>query len=105
MREFHHIGIPTDKKQENENYLEDAKLYVTDAEKSPNKIEWLRFEAGSTMPDLLKKTAHIAYKVDDIASEMKGKETLLEPFSPTEGVTVAFIVEEGAPIELMHVAE
>ena len=105
MRELHHIGIPTDKKQENETYLEGAKLYVTDPEKSPNLIEWLRFEPESPMPELLKTTAHIAYKVDDIEAEMKGKEVLLEPFEPKEGVTVAFVIEEGAPIELMHVKQ
>lgn len=105
MRELHHIGIPTSKTQENETYLEGAKLYVTDADSSPNKIEWLRFEADSPMPDLLKTTAHIAYKVDDIATEMAGRDVLLEPFSPMDGVTVAFVIEEGAPIELMHVAE
>ena len=104
MRELHHIGIPTDKKEENESYLEGGKVYVTDAEKSPNKIEWLRFEADSPMPDLLKTTAHIAYKVDDIKAAMEGKEILVEPFNPMEGLTVGFIVEEGAPIELMQVA-
>ncbi len=104
MREFHHVGIPTDKKQAEENYLEGGKVYVTDADKSPNKIEWLRFEDGSPMPELLKTCAHIAYKVDDVKAEMAGKDVLLEPFEAKEGVTVAFVIEEGAPIELMHVA-
>lgn len=105
MRELHHIGIPTDAKQAEEKYLEGGKLFVTDPEKSPNKIEWLRFEDGSPMPDLLKTMAHIAYKVGDIKAELEGKDVLLEPFHPMEGVTVAFIIEEGAPIELMHVAK
>lgn len=105
MRTLHHFGIPTDKPQQDETYLEGAKLYVTPVDKSPNKIEWLRFEADSPMPDLLKTTSHIAYQVDDLATEMEGREVLLEPFSPMEGVTVAFVVEEGAPIELMQVAE
>jgi len=104
MREYHHTGIPTSTKREGETYLEGAKLYVTDAEASPNKIEWLRFEAESEMPDLLKNSAHVAFKVDDIKKEMEGREVLLEPFNPMEGVTVAFVIEDGAPIELMHVA-
>ena len=104
MRELHHIGIPTTKEQAEESYVEGGKVHVTDAEKSPNRIEWLRFEDGSPMPDLLKTMAHIAYKVDDIKAEMAGKEVIVEPFEPMEGLTVAFIVEEGAPIELMHVA-
>ena len=104
MRALHHIGIPTDKEQADETHLADAGVYITDPEKSPNKIEWLRFEAGSGMPDLIKTTAHIAYKVDDVKAEMEGKEVLVEPFNPAEGKTVAFIIEEGAPIELLHVA-
>jgi hypothetical protein len=102
MRALHHIGIPTSEKRDHETFLADAKVYITDAVKSPNRIEWLRFEPGSPMPRMLQTIPHIAYQVDDLEAEMKGKDILLEPFSPAEGVTVAFIVEEGAPIELMQ---
>jgi len=105
MRELAHFGIPTRIPQPDENYMADAKLYVTDADSSPNKIEWLRFEEGSPMPELLQTTAHIAYRVDDLQQELAGKEMLLEPFSPMEGLTIAFIIEEGAPIELMQCDE
>jgi hypothetical protein len=101
MREFHHVGIPTDARRADETYLADGKLYITDANASPNRIEWLRFEPDSPMPEMLKSLPHIAYKVDDLAAEMAGAEVLVEPFTPMEGVTVAFIIEEGAPIELM----
>jgi hypothetical protein len=104
MKELHHFGIPTKVKRAKETYLEGAKVFVTDVADSPNKIEWLRFEAGSPMPELLQTTAHIAYKVDDMAAATKGKKVLVKPFHPADKVTVAFIVEEGAPIELMHVA-
>jgi len=105
MREFHHVGIPTNEQKDGETYLEGGRLFITEVDASPNKIEWLRFEDDSPMPELLKTSTHISYKVDDVAAEMAGKEVLLEPFNPMEGVTVAFIVEEGIPIELMHVAE
>lgn len=102
MRELHHIGIPTDKQQKKENYMAGAKLFVTDVSDSPNKIEFLRFEKGSPLPELLQKTAHIAYKVKDIKAAMAGKQVLMEPFSPAPGLTVAFVVEEGIPIEFMQ---
>ncbi len=105
MRKLHHIGLVTDEPKENENYMPEAKLYVTDAEKSPNKIEWLRFEQDSPMPDLLKKSTHIAYVVPDLREALEGKELLVEPFSPAEGLTVAFVVEEGIPIEFMQMAD
>ena len=33
---------------------------------------------------------------------MAGKKVLMEPFSPAPGLTVAFVVEEGIPIEFMQ---
>ena len=105
MRTLHHFGIPTEKVIDGATHLEDARLHITDAEQSPNCIEWLRFEAGSPMPEILQTLPHIAYQVDDLAAEIEDAEILLDPFSPMEGVTVAFIIEEGAPIELMQIAE
>ena len=99
--EFHHVGIPTDKKRENEIYLEEAKVYITDMEASPYRIEWLRFEEDSTMPECLKTTSHVAFKVDDLDKALEGKDVILDPTSPVEGVTIAFILEDGAPVELM----
>jgi len=103
MRKFDHVGIPTTVVQENENYMEGAKLFITDYADSPNNIEWLRFESDSEFPELIQTTAHIAYQVEDLQAEMEGKTVLIEPFSPKEGLTIAFVVEEGAPIELMQV--
>jgi len=102
MRKLDHIGIPTNVVQENENYMEGAKLFVTDYADSANNIEWLRFEADSEFPALIQSTAHIAYQVEDLEAEMEGKKVLIEPFSPKDGLTIAFVEEEGAPIELMH---
>lgn len=105
MRTLHHFGIPTDKVIDGASYLEEAKLHITDAAQSPNCIEWLRFEPGSPMPDILQTLPHIAYKVDDLDAELKDAEILMEPFSPMEGVTVAFVIEEGAPIEFLQFSE
>lgn len=102
MRELHHIGIPTTEKKPNETYMADAKLYVSDADASPNKVEWLRFEEGSPMPELLRTSTHIAYTVPSLEEAIAGRELLLPPFSPAEGMTVAFVVEEGLPIELIE---
>ncbi len=102
MKEFSHIGIPTTVKREGETYLEDAKVYVTDYTASENKIEWLRFENGSPMPEALQTTAHVAYSVDDLDEALMGQEILIEPFSPMEGVRVAFIIEDGVPVEFMQ---
>jgi hypothetical protein len=103
-KEFHHIGIPSAIKREKESYMADAKLYVTDVADSDLKIEWLRFEEGSPMPEAIQKEAHIAYKVDDVDEAMKGKECLLEPFDAAPGVKVGFTLEGGEPVEYMSVS-
>jgi len=100
--EFHHVGVPSAKKRPNETYLAGAKLYITDAAADPYAIEWLRFEAGSPFPDALKQGVHVAFKVDDIKTALKGKQVLVPPFSPLEGLTVAFVLHEGVPIEFMQ---
>lgn len=103
MKEYHHIGIPTKIQQEGETYLEDYKVYVSGYEESPYGVEWMRFEPDSPMPKLVQTVPHIAFRIDDLESELKGKEVLIEPNSPSEGVRVAFIVHNGAPIEFMEI--
>ena len=104
MREFHHIGIPSTKQRPNETYLAGAKLFVTAVDADPMQIEWLRFEAGSPMPKELQTQTHLAYKVDNIEAELKGKTVLIPPFVPMPGVTVAFVLHEGVPVEFMQLA-
>lgn len=101
MRKFNHVGIPTTIPQEGEIYAEGMNLYLTDFNQSPNKIEFLRFEAESTMPEILKIHAHIAYEVPDLERAMEGQKVVLEPFQGGEGLMCAFIEEEGVAIELM----
>ncbi|WP_068318573.1 VOC family protein [Aliiruegeria sabulilitoris] len=103
--EFHHIGIPTALERPKENHMADAKLFVTNPDDSVARIEWLRFEEGSPLPDLLKTEAHIAYLVDDVDAAMAGKELLMEPFEPGPGTRVGFVIEDGMPIEFMSVAK
>ena len=103
MKEFHHVGIPTDVKRENETYVADCKAYITDFEKHPYRVEWVRVEPGCTMPEEIQKIPHVAFKVDDIKAEIEGKNVIIEPFSPLEGITAAFILtEDGAPIEFIQ---
>jgi hypothetical protein len=47
---------------------------------------------------------HVAFEVDDLAAELVGRQVLIEPNSPSDGVVVAFIVEDGAPVELLQFA-
>ncbi|MCX6169545.1 MAG: hypothetical protein NTX65_09400 [Ignavibacteriales bacterium] len=100
---YHHLGIPTKEKHENEVYLEKFKTYVSGYDSSPYKIEWMRFEECSPTPELVKTVPHIAFEVDDLNETIKGKEILIEPSSPSPGVMVAFIVDNGAPVEFLQI--
>ena len=101
---YHHLGIPTNIKHENEEYLEDAKMYVSGYDTSPHKIEWMRFEPDSPVSEIIKNIPHIAFEVDDLTEALKGKQVLSEPSNTTDGVTVAFIIDNGAPVEFLQIA-
>ena len=77
-------------------------MYVVPYDTNPYGIEWIRFEEGSPIPELVKTVPHVAFVVDDLAKELQGKEVLIKPNSPSEGVIVAFIVECGAPVEFLE---
>lgn len=102
MRTFHHMGLPTQEKQENEIYVEASKLWVTDPENHPYRVEFLRYEPDSQVTGPVRDLPHIAYKTDDLRREIAGKEILIEPFMALEGLEVVFILEDGAVIEYMQ---
>ncbi|MGA7722488.1 MAG: hypothetical protein WCA84_15060 [Ignavibacteriaceae bacterium] len=103
MKEYHHLGIPTSIKKENETYLKDFKIYVSGYEDSPYGIEWMRYEPGCPLPEIVKTIPHVAFKVDNLEEELIGKEIIIQPNSPSAGVKVAFIVDNGAPVEFIQI--
>jgi hypothetical protein len=44
----------------------------------------------------------VAFEVTDLASELAGREILIPPNRPSDGVRVAFIVANAAPIQLLE---
>ena len=99
---YHHIGIPTGIKHDGEQYLEDSKVYASGFESSPYGVEWMRFESDCELPELVQTIPHVAFVVDDLEAALAGKEIIIHPTRPSEGVTVAFIVHNGAPIEFLQ---
>jgi catechol 2,3-dioxygenase-like lactoylglutathione lyase family enzyme len=99
---FHHIGIPTTEPKEGETYSTDSKLFITDIDSHPYRVEWLRFEPGCPMPQLLQDVAHVAFEVDDLQEAIEGKDILVQPKTLANGLRIAFIVEGGAPVEFIE---
>ena len=103
MRRYHHLGIPTNERRPDERYLPHLKMSVSGYETSPYAIEWMRFDPDCSLPELVKLVPHIAFEVDDLEEAIVGQEILIEPNSPSPGIKVAFIVSDGAPVELLEI--
>ncbi len=99
---YHHIGIPTDTPRAGEKYIKHLKMYVSGFSTSPFGVEWMRFEPDSPVSKLVQTLPHIAFEVDDLEEALQNKELLSEPSSPSGGVIVAMIIDNGAPIELIE---
>jgi len=100
---YHHIGIPTNKSIDGEVYLKDYKVYHYGYEKSEYGIEWMRYDSNCNLPEIVKTIPHIAFEVGDIYEAIRGKKVIIEPNSPSEGNIVAFIEENGAPVEFIQI--
>ena len=85
MRAFDHVGIPTEEGQPEEMYVAATKVWVTDPERHPHRIEYLRFESDSPVKGPVRSLPH-----------------LLGPFRATETLRVVFVLKDGAVFEFME---
>ncbi|QSH40691.1 hypothetical protein P0136_11955 [Lentisphaerota bacterium ZTH] len=99
---YHHIGIPAKKPQTGEIYLESYDIYCTEHDNNPYGIQYMRYGKKCRLPKIVKEVSHIAFEVEDIEEAIRGKEVIIKPNSPVDGLLVAFIVENGAPIEFLQ---
>jgi len=100
---FHHVGVPVDTPLPGMRHIAHLKFSVTGYESSPYRYEWMHFDDDCTLPELVKTRPHICFEVDDLDAALVGREVLIAPTSPGPGLRVAFIVHEGAPIELLQI--
>ena len=101
---YHHLGIPTEKKMPGDRYLPQFKFYVSGFETSPFGIEWMRFDKDSPVHPLIQTVPHVAFEVDDLDYELTNRnlKLLSATNSPSDGVRVAMIEHNGAPVELIQ---
>ncbi|MBU2713976.1 hypothetical protein [Zooshikella harenae] len=100
---YHHLGIPTKKEIPDEKYLPHLKMYVSGYGKNEYGIEWVRYDEDADFPDIVKELPHVAFEVDDLKAAIEGKNVIIKPNSPSPGVLVAFIEENGAPVEFIQI--
>ena len=101
---YHHLGIPTNKIMPNERYLPQFKFYISGFNDSPFGIEWMRFDSDSSIDKLIQTVPHLAFEVADLDYELatRGFKVISKPNYPEEGIKVAMIEHNGAPIELIE---
>jgi hypothetical protein len=99
---YHHLGIPINQPIAGEIYLPAYKAYHCGYETSKYGIEWMRYDPDCSLPEIVKTIPHVAFQVDNVYEAIKGENVIIEPNSPSEGVVIAFIEENGAPIELIR---
>lgn len=104
---YHHIGIPTDKRFTDEQYVSHLKFYTAGFKTSPFGVEWMGFEDESPVHYLVQTLPHVAFEVADLDYELthRNLNVITEPNLPSEGVRVAMIEHNGAPIELIEFTE
>lgn len=99
---YHHVGIPHTQPRARERHVERLGLYVCGFQTSPYGIEWMRFDPDCPVPEVVKTVPHVAFVVDDLLQALRGRKVLIAPNSPSPGVRVAFILHDGAPVELLE---
>ena len=99
---FHHMGIPTLEIKPDERYNARFGMYTSDSNCSLIRVQWHRFEAGSSLDPLIQTLPHAAFKVSDLAKAIEGKTILLGPYEPIEGFRVVVVVDDGIPVEFIE---
>jgi hypothetical protein len=99
--EYMHIGIPVTNKKPNMTYHDDMKLWLSNPDDYDYKIEYLKFEEGGPFPEVMHRNPHVAYRVDDAGPYLaEADEVIFGPVGNPDGTRMAFIIKDGAIIEL-----
>ncbi len=102
---FHHLGIPVAEARPGMRRIPELGIAVSGFDRSPYGVEWMFFEPGCAVAEVLRKVPHLAFEVDDLEAAIAGKALLGPVGSPSPGVRVAmFLDDDGAPIEVLEFA-
>ena len=86
-----------------ELHLADLRMYVVPHDHGLYRVGWVRYQEDAPYPPIVGQLPHLAFEVDDIAEAIAGKKVIIKPNCPTPGLVVAFIEDDGAPIEFLEI--
>ncbi|MBN2280876.1 MAG: hypothetical protein JXQ65_09865 [Candidatus Marinimicrobia bacterium] len=84
-------------------YLSHLKIHCTDHRDNPFGLQWMMYDNDAPYPESVRKISHIAFRVKDLHEAIRNKKVIIQPNTPSKGVLVAFIEENGIPIELLQI--
>ena len=99
---FDHIGLVTTEKKAGEMFIPATKVWVTNFQDHPYKVEWLRYEPDTPVTGPVREGPHIAFQVDSIEEASKGMKVLIEPFDAEMAIVGFFLAEDGTVVEFME---
>lgn len=107
QKRFHHIGLPAPDQQTplpGESWVASSRCWVTNPAHHPQRIEYLRYAADSTVDPAFQQAPHICYIVDDLDAAIAGHEIALAPFEPGDPPfgRAAFTLEDGIAVEYIQ---
>ncbi len=97
-----HVGITTREPQPDEDWIEQSRCWVTNPRLHPEAIEFLRYRADSTVPDIVKNNPHFAYRVEKLEPHIAGQQIVIPPFVVGGFVEAVFILKHGVVFEYMR---
>ncbi|MDD4787016.1 MAG: hypothetical protein PHO07_07585 [Pirellulales bacterium] len=98
--QFEHLGIFTAEKKPGERFVAATKVWVTDFQKHPYRVEWLRSDGPFKGPN-----PHVAFRDENIekaAEAAKGLKPVSKPFDAGVARVAFFQTGDGAVVELME---
>jgi hypothetical protein len=98
---YDHFGVPVKQKLKGMIHFPEFKVWCSDYEKDPYRIERIFFEPGCPFHPLIQTVSHVCFLVKDIEKAVFGKKLLLKP-TLYQGYQLAFIEEDGIPIEFIQ---
>jgi hypothetical protein len=103
MKTFHHLGLVAQTPMPGEMYFESIKVWGTNPDANPNKIEWVRFAPDSPLIDTpVARMPHVSWAVDDLDAELTGREPVVGPLEVMPGIRIAYFMMDGALVEYLE---
>jgi catechol 2,3-dioxygenase-like lactoylglutathione lyase family enzyme len=108
MKRYHHIGLPVEDQATpvpGEFWLEGGKLWLTNPDNHPQRVEWLRYAPDHAGEARFRDNPHICYEVDDVHAAVEGK-TIVRPVGNMGNppfALAAFTDEDGILVEYIQI--